>query len=151
MDELIDIRSYPVRDVLDKLLADKSTGGNIIFATDTYSELSDHSGYSDEITKDVLLGFSSVVLQPRVLKAAGEQAQRTRKRAEVFTPTFIVKQMTDHADEALSKGVKWTTYVKRRVLEITCGEAPFLVNRYDTTISIFRTVSGILRYSYNRV
>lgn len=29
MDELIDIRSYPVRDVLDKLLADKSTGGNI--------------------------------------------------------------------------------------------------------------------------
>ncbi|MBQ9199669.1 MAG: hypothetical protein IJ141_05770 [Lachnospiraceae bacterium] len=107
MDELIDIRSYPVRDVLDKLLADKSTGGNIIFATDTYSELSDHSGYSDEITKDVLLGFSSVVLQPRVLKTADDQAQRTRKRAEVFTPTWIVKQMTDYADEALSKGVKW--------------------------------------------
>ena len=133
MDELIDIRSYPVSAVLDKLLADKSTGGNIIFATDTYSEMSDHSSYSDEITKDVLLGFDSIALQPRVLKAASDQAQRTRKRAEVFTPTWMVKQMTDHAAEVLSKGVKWTTYVKRRIMEITCGEAPFLVNRYDTT------------------
>ena len=38
MEKLIDISSYPVADVLNLLLQDKSTKKNIIWATDTYEE-----------------------------------------------------------------------------------------------------------------
>ena len=44
MGKLIDIQTYPIKDVLDLLLKDKTTKGNIIWATDTYEELG--SGYS---------------------------------------------------------------------------------------------------------
>ena len=45
MEKLIDISSYPVVDVLDLLLQDKSTKKNIIWATDTYEEFGE--GFSD--------------------------------------------------------------------------------------------------------
>ena len=37
--ELINRNEYPVRDMLDLLLKDKTTGQNIIFATDSYAAL----------------------------------------------------------------------------------------------------------------
>ena len=39
--------------------------------------------------------------------------------------------MNDNIDRN-SKTKTWKEYVDSRVLEITCGEAPFLVQRYDT-------------------
>lgn len=34
-------------------------------------------------------------IQPRILKAKEQQVERTRKRAEVFTPKKVVKEMAD--------------------------------------------------------
>ena len=39
--------------------------------------------------------------------------------------------MNDSIDKS-GKAKTWKEYVDLRVLEITCGEAPFLVSRYDT-------------------
>ena len=63
MTDLIEIDKYPVRDVLSLLLKDKTTGTNIIFATDTYSGY----GYAehDYMTETAVLGFSSCDIQPR--------------------------------------------------------------------------------------
>ena len=38
MSKLIDFESYPISPVLDRLLQDKTTKQNIIFATDAYLE-----------------------------------------------------------------------------------------------------------------
>jgi len=93
-------------------------------------------------------------LQPRVLKSLSQQAERTRKNAEVFTPAWICCQMNNFCDEEWFDGpcpfntlegetwkVKpepvpfrtrcgWQKYIYSPRLEITCGEAPFLVSRY---------------------
>lgn len=132
--KIISLNSYPVKNVLHKLIADKTTGRNIIFATDNYM---DHGrDDTDQITVDALLGFESIDIQPRVMKCRSEQTVRTQKKAEVFTPTWIVRKMNDFCDsiwheEKLS--TDWRKYVSLRILEITCGEAPFLVTRYDMT------------------
>ncbi len=117
-----------------KLLQDKTTGKNIIFATDDYTPYGCYD--TDHITENALLGFASLDIQPRVMKDRTEQSERTRKKAEVFTPTWIVKKMNDHCDTVwhMDKYADdWQKYISLRILEITCGEAPFLVTRYDTT------------------
>ena len=134
MTELIEINAYPVKNVLSRLLLDKTTGKNIIFATDDYARYGCYD--TDQITENALLGFDSLDIQPRVMKDRTEQSERTRKKAEVFTPTWIVKQMCDHCDSVWQDGKyadDWQKYVQLRILEIACGEAPFLVTRYDTT------------------
>ena len=95
-------------------------------------------------------------LIPRVHKRLQEQKERTKKKAEVFTPSWICNVMNNHLDEdwferkdvfniEIDKGwitnkdkidfcnKDWKDYVLSTRLEITCGEAPFLVSRYDTT------------------
>lgn len=155
MEELIQINVFPVRNVLKTLLQDKTTGKNIIFATDNYLEYD--CADTDQITINRLLGFRSFDLQPRVLKAQAEQSERTRKKAEVFTPTWICNFMNNHCDEVwfgkadvfnkqdgesweqneqkipFKTPEDWQAYILSRRLEITCGEAPFLVTRYDAT------------------
>jgi type II restriction enzyme len=61
-------------------------------------------------------------VRPRYKKRLEEQKLRTKKKAEVFTPIKVVKQMNDYVMEKLMT----STY-----LEITCGEAPFITTRYD--------------------
>ena len=126
MNELIALTKYPVKNVLSKLLKDKTTGKNIIYATDAYSDYGCQA--SDEMNAEKLGSFSMISIQPRVLKDMAEQSERTRSKAEVFTPIWIVKKMND-----LIFCDNWEDFVKLRILEITCGEAPFLVTRYDTT------------------
>ena len=48
--KLIDISSFPVVQVLDVLLQDKTTKKNIIWATDTYEELGEE--FSDKMQLD---------------------------------------------------------------------------------------------------
>lgn len=155
--KLIDVNAYPVSAVLEILLKDKSTGKNIIWATDAYALLG--SDYSDKkaITKDLLVRNNEFVLQPRISKTLQEQQERTRKKAEVMTPVWICNRMNNFADEqwfgrkdvfnhenedntwTVTEGkidfcdLSWKKYVDSRRLEITCGEAPYLVSRYDTT------------------
>ena len=120
-DRLINIEDDLIKPLLSLLLKDKTTGENIIWATDT------HPVFMSE--KDILL--HSEAIRPRVEKSLDEQAARTKKKAEVFTPTWVCNRMNDNIDKAAKKKT-WKEYVDSRVLEITCGEAPFLVQRYDT-------------------
>lgn len=156
MSELIEIDKSPVKEALRQLLKDKTTGKNIIFATDMYSDY----GYTElnPMTEPAILGFAACDIQPRVRKAQAEQNLRTRKKAEVFTPTWVCNMMNNHCDSdwfsredvfnytdsenrwystseriTFPEGKTWQQYVDSRRLEITCGEAPYLVSRYDTT------------------
>ena len=97
-------------------------------------------------------------LRPRISKTFEEQQERTRKKAEVMTPVWLCNKMNNYADEQwfgrkdvfnhenndntwtvneekiVFDGKRtWKKYVDSRRLEITCGEAPYLVSRYDTT------------------
>ncbi|MBQ3717785.1 MAG: hypothetical protein II893_00075 [Methanomicrobium sp.] len=153
--DLINFKEYPVKNVLDALLKDKTTKKNIIFATDAYSEYNVDS--KTEMTSDFILGLDSFVIQPRVFKSLEEQSQRTRKKAEVFTPSWVCNRMNNHCDAEwfgregvfnredgqtwtvnpekvqFDKPDDWQKYVDSNRIEITCGEAPYLVSRYDTT------------------
>lgn len=157
MEKLIDISCYPVVNVLDLLLQDKSTKKNIIWATDTYEEYGE--GFTDKVQMNInsLLRYADII-RPRIQKSQEAQAQRTRKKAEVFTPAWLCNQMNNHCDEdwfgcknvfnienddhtwtvtegkiEFPKQKKWQQYIDSRRLEITCGEAPYLVSRYDVS------------------
>ena len=124
---LIDFSDPCLRTFLPVLLQDRTTGKNIIWATDPPPELG--VGFADEITLEQL---DKVQLVPRVQKRLADQKKRTSKKAEVFTPTWVCKKMTDVAEKDLV-GEDWKEYINKTCLEVTCGEAPFLTSRYDTT------------------
>lgn len=123
---LINVEDGLIKPLLALLLKDKTTGENIIWATDTYSDFEEKDHMNE---KDILL--HSEMIRPRVEKSLDEQAARTKKKAEVFTPTWVCNRMNDNIDKT-AKRKTWKEYVDSRILEITCGEAPFLVQRYDT-------------------
>jgi hypothetical protein len=83
------------------------------------------------ITTDLITGTLGSLIQPRALKSKTEQLYRTRDKAEVFTPLSVVKQMNDACDTKRVTKNNWQEYVGLLKLEITCGEAPFIVSRYD--------------------
>lgn len=158
MEELISINSYPIHCTLRILLKDKTTKKNIIWATNSYElQLGDDYDDKKQITIGALIGLNPIDLQPRILKSQEEQQKRTRVKAEVFTPAWICNKMNNYCDEDWF-GVKgtfnteegqtwitnrspvvfpamkdWKAYVDSRRMEITCGEAPFLVSRYDAS------------------
>ena len=125
-----DILKLRAMDLLDDLLVDKTTKQNIIWATDTYSSCGAGYGCREAITTELITGANASIIKTRARKAMEQQSERTRQHAEVFSPFWICKKMNDHADEAWS-GKNWMEYVDSRRLEITCGEAPYLVSRYD--------------------
>lgn len=110
-------------EVLELLLADRTTGGRILWATHDYEALGADYAYRAEIQPRLITGERGMVIRPRVVKSREEQAGRVRGMAEVFTPAWVVRKMVDALDIA----------VDTRCLEITCGEAPFLTSRYDAT------------------
>lgn len=109
-----------------------------------------------DCTTNSNINLNNKELIPRVHKRLQEQKERTKKKAEVFTPSWICNQMNNCFDNEwfgrkdvfnieIEKGwitnkdkvdfgdKNWKDYVLSTRLEITCGEAPFLVSRYDTT------------------
>ena len=151
----VQINQYPVSPVLPVLLQDKTTKENIIWATASYAALGDGYAEDAQMTVDALTGMDANMLQPRVLKALEEQQERTKSHAEVFTPSWVCNLMNNYCDEewfgrpdvfnihegqnwtasaapvSFPEGKDWKEYVDSRRLEITCGEAPFIVSRYD--------------------
>lgn len=130
----IDIREdYLLKkdDLLDILLQDKTTGNNILWATDSYEQHGKKYAPLASITSDLVTGKNSKLIQPRAVKSKEEQLLRTRDKAEVFTPLSIVKQMNEACDTKRVTKSNWQEYVSLLKLEITCGEAPFIVSRYD--------------------
>ena len=67
-------------------------------------------------------------VMPRYLKEKEEQKSRTDNKAEVFTPYEIIERMNDSLEPDDENKAQ---YIKKKVLEVTCGEAPFLTTRYD--------------------
>ena len=107
-------------------------------------------------TRNIKYEIDTETLIPRCQKAKEEQKSRTKSKAEVFTPTWICNQMLNHIDNDyfgknvfnVEKDKTYTTitdkipfkdkddfinYISRNAIEITCGEGPFIVSRYDTT------------------
>lgn len=130
------------RDILEILLIDRTTNENIIWAT---SDIKDNIKL-DECEK----------IKCRVEKTEEEKKQRSKRKAEVFTPSYVCNKQNNLVDnewfetkntfnfetekgwETNLEKIKfpdnksWYEYVSLRILEITCGEAPYLVSRYDT-------------------
>jgi len=82
-----------------------------------------------ERTTGTRFGINPNEVVPRYMKSAAIRKERTRTKAEVFTPIEVVKKMNDYFDENFT-GTD-IDYIKRTSLEVTCGEAPFLTTRYD--------------------
>ena len=170
-------------DVLNKLLIDHTMSArvrelendqtkfaNIFWATNDYEaqrEGEDKDGYryDDQIMPEKIIGQNGRVIMPRVLKDKQLQIDRTKDKAEVFTPSWVCNAQNNLIDEAWfgrkdvfnhevvnedgthswiptegkiefpegDKQKTWKKYVTENRLEITCGEAPYLVSRYDTT------------------
>lgn len=134
-----DIQSIDIREdyllkkgeLLEILLQDKTTGKTILWATDSYSANGALFAPDAFITAGLVTGQYGNLIQPRAVKSKEEQLTRTRDKAEVFTPLTIVKQMNDACDSKRITKNNWQEYVALLKLEITCGEAPFIVSRYD--------------------
>ena len=157
---LMFLPSEPLHNVLPELLKDQTTGKNIVWATDTYNEYGECYHKDRQMFPDFQLNlmYDSLML-PRTQKSIEQQKSRTKNKAEVFTPSWICNKMNNHCDadwfgrtDVFNREVDanhtwcivvdkiefnnpndWKKYVDSKRLEITCGEAPFLVSRYDTT------------------
>ena len=119
--------------LLAKLLRDQTTGHNIFWATHDYESLGRGYGFREEIKPELITGEHCQVIMPRVLKSRQQQVDRSKDMAEVFTPSWICNAQNNLVLDALPKDMDWKDYVRLTCLEITCGEAPYLVSRYDTT------------------
>ena len=102
MEQLIDFHAPEVQAVLDTLLKDRSTGKNIIWATDPPDELQTVmyepvTDRSQITTQQLRLTHYEVVL-PRMMKQTDTQQQRTRKKGEVFSPAWVCNKMNNALD-----------------------------------------------------
>lgn len=163
------IEKYP--DVLDILLYDHTSKKNIFWATDNYNYLGEAYDFHGEILPELITGENGNVIMPRVYKDKFLQLSRSKEMAEVFTPSWICNAQNNAVDNCwfdsenvfnseiiLENGSKtwkintnkilfpagktWLDYVNDKRLEITCGEAPYLVSRFDTTTGDFISIEN---------
>ena len=144
--------------ILEILLIDRTTNRNIIWGTDDYENLGKDYYSHFPILLHLITGENSNIIQPRVWKTKEKQGNRKKEKAEVFTPSWICNMQNNLVDNAWfgrenifniekekswevtenkinfpkKKNKTWQKYVDENRLEITCGEAPYLVSRYDT-------------------
>lgn len=109
MEQLIDFHAPEVQAVLDTLLKDKSTGKNIIWATDPPEELQTvmYEPVTDrsQITIQQLGLTHYEVVLPRMMKQTDTQQQRTRKKGEVFSPAWVCNKMNNALDADWFRGL----------------------------------------------
>lgn len=122
---------------LNILLKDRTTGNNILLLSNSYTDVN----FNSQITKDLL---RTIRICPHYMKSKSIKNERKKKKSEVFTPSCLCNDMINLYDEmwfgrkdvfnivyANNKDKTWKDYVDLVCMEITCGEAPFLVSRYD--------------------
>ena len=143
--------------LLRLLLVDKTTGGNIYWVTDAYTKLGEEYQPSCQILPCLITGPMEKIIRPRALKSHDEQQTRTRNMGEVFTPPIVCCAQNNLLDTAwfghenaifsvdqnsqawmpvdheveFTDNKNWRHYVDKRVLEMACGEAPYLTSRYN--------------------
>lgn len=153
-------------DVIDLLLIDRTTGANITWAVDAYEKSHGAGfGFPDEMRLEQVTGENADMVKPRIAKSAAARAGRTKDKAEVFTPSWVCNLQNGIVDESwfgrpsvfntmsedsteweptsgkidfstVPDGKTWEDYLDSNRMEITCGEAPYLVSRYDTVTGI---------------
>ena len=134
---------------------------HIYWATDNYESMGDGYQFFDEIQISSITRDNRYVVRPRAAKNKEEQLRRTREKAEVFTPSWVCNTQNNMVDNAwfgradvfneeyiedgihkwrptkgkisFPDGKEWKDYILDKRLEVSCGEAPYLVSRYDTT------------------
>ena len=122
--------------ILEILLLDRTSSTtnkprNIIWANDNYKNLdADLYSATAQMRPELITGDNGSLIMPRALKTVALQKKRTKSKAEVFTPTWIVKKQNDSVDSNYTND-DLETYTRRKWLEITCGEAPYMATRYD--------------------
>lgn len=122
--------------ILDILLIDRTTSTskkkkNIIWANENYLQYGQKNyAATAQVQPSLVTGKMGKIIMPRALKSRELQKERTKSKAEVFTPTWIVKNQNDEVDKDFQND-NLETYIKRKWLEITCGEAPYMATRYD--------------------
>lgn len=143
--------------LLELLLRDRTTGTNIRWATSNYEQNGRGYREKDPILVPNITGKNGNIIKPRTEKSKATQLERIKKNAEVFTPSWICNKQNNLVDEAwfespnvfnketalgwktlkrkipFKNKCAWKAYVQSMRLEISCGEAPYLVSRYDTT------------------
>jgi len=158
------LERYP--NVLDVLLYDHTTQENIIWATNNYEYLGDNYLHKKQIKSELITGENGNIIMPRVQKDSILQLSRVKNMAEVFTPSWICNTQNNLIDNAwfqrdnifnneiktvngahtwkvnhekitFPEGKTWKHYIRDTRLEITCGEAPYITSRYDTTTGQF--------------
>lgn len=116
--------------------------------------------FNAQITPELISSHPDLI-QPRIKKNHPCRL-RSKSRAEVFTPAWICNAQNNLVDEQWfgRKDVfnteyineegehrwltskppivfpakrSWMSYVRARRMEITCGEGPYLISRYDAT------------------
>lgn len=153
-DDIADINP----EILKMLLKDKTTKKNILWCTKDYEAYGKDYDERAEIKVELITGTFFNVIQPRAAKSKVVQERRIKMRAEVFTPSWICNEQNNQVDKSWfgksnvfnipngtgwistkekisfdDKKKTWKSYVNAKRLEITCGEAPYLISRYDTT------------------
>ena len=155
-------------ELLEILLKDKTTGNNIIWATDNYSQYGFSYSAEKEIKIELITSRHGGIIKPRIEKSKTEQQQRVRQKAEVFTPSWICNMQNNKVDEEWfgrknifnlekenswevtkekiifsdSEKKSWQDYVLSKRLEMTCGEAPYITSRYDAVTGDYIEVSN---------
>ncbi len=153
-------------DLLLILLLDQTTKKNIIWGTSDY----EHKGHlfeaKSEIKLNLITGKNDKLIQPRVNKNEIDKKRRVRDKAEVFTPSWACNHQINLVDNSwftksnnfnfelnnswkindkkivFPDGKTWMDYVTDTRIEITCGEAPYVVSRYDTVTGEFIEVNS---------
>lgn len=160
---------YP--DVLEMLLIDRTTNKNIFWATDSYEALGKKYRYESPILPELITEEHGYVIMPRIEKNQLVQRIRINDMAEVFTPSWVCNMqnnlvdnawfgsgnvfnreitdehsqhtwITNHRKITFPKGKTWVDYNQDTRLEVTCGEAPYITSRYDTTTGVFIPVKN---------
>jgi len=116
--------------LIDKLLLDRTTGKNIRWGTNSYAQNGFNFNEEQEIKVDLITGWYEGFIRPRSEKGADEQLERTRNRAEVFTLSWVIKKQVDAVIDEF-RDYPISQFLATKWLEITCGEAPYMANRYD--------------------
>ena len=145
------------KELLSILLKDKTTNRNILWMTDNYASKGYGYDENSEITVERITGRNGNLIKPRINKTKKEQLHRSRYKAEVFTPSWVCNKQNNLIDDqwfgvsgnfnletergwvsnqdkvSFLSGSTWQDYILSTRLEISCGEAPYLTSRYDTT------------------
>ena len=161
----IDIKENYLKDRYPKLfqilLKDHSSNKNIIWATTDYERLGKGYEKTSIISSKLITGDKGDIIKPRIKKTDNQQTTRSKDNGEVFTPSWICNKQNNLIDETwfnrkdvfneesgeswettankikFPKGKTWQDYILDTRLEITCGEAPYLVSRYDAVTGEF--------------